>query len=145
MVTAGGSVGLIATRATLAGRVFDATLMKAGYTSVMPDDDAMDQWVLPGIELVKAGQTLQAAVLIENAVQALLRKGADAVVLACTGDTGCAGRLGVTAARKVRGQHCGFGASLCRLVDGEPREAGDESSPGHARLNTDLVPAQPEL
>ncbi len=84
MLPAGGSVGLIATRATLAGRVFDATLMKAGYTSVMPDDDAMDQWVLPGIELVKAGQTLQAAVLIEHAVQALLRKGADAVVLACT-------------------------------------------------------------
>ena len=84
MLTAGGSVGLIATRATLAGRVFDATLMKAGYTPVMPDDDAMDQWVLPGIELVKAGKTLQAAVLIENAVQALLRKGADAVVLACT-------------------------------------------------------------
>ena len=59
MPTAGGSVGLIATRATLAGRVFDAALMKAG-------------------------KTLQAAVLIENAVQALLRKGADAVVPACT-------------------------------------------------------------
>ena len=84
MVTAGGSVGLIATRATLAGRVFDAPLMKAGYTLVTPDDGAMDRWVLPGIELVKAGQTLQAAVLIEHAVQALLRKGADAVVLACT-------------------------------------------------------------
>jgi aspartate racemase len=84
LLTAGGSVGLIATRATLAGRVFDASLMKAGYTPVMPDDDAMDQWVLPGIELVKAGQSLQAAVLIERAVQALLKKGADAVVLACT-------------------------------------------------------------
>ena len=84
MPTAGGSVGLIATRATLAGRVFDAILMKAGYTPLMPDEDAMDQWVLPGIELVKAGKTLQAAVLIENAVQALLRQGADAVVLACT-------------------------------------------------------------
>lgn len=84
IVAAGGSVGIIATRATLAGQVFDATLMKAGYTPVMPDDDAMDQWVLPGIALVKAGQTLEAAVLIENAVQALLRKGADAVVLACT-------------------------------------------------------------
>lgn len=84
MLTAGGAVGLIATRATLAGRVFDARLMQAGYTPTMPDDEAMDQWVLPGIELVKAGQPLQAGVLIEQAVQALLRKGADAVVLACT-------------------------------------------------------------
>lgn len=83
-VTAGGCVGLIATRATLAGRVFDATLVQAGYTPVMPDYEAMDQWVLPGIERVKAGQTLQAAVLIERAVQALLQQGADAVVLACT-------------------------------------------------------------
>ncbi len=83
-LAAGGAVGLIATRATLAGRVFDATLTKAGYTPMVPDDDAMEQWVLPGIELVKAGKPLQAAVLIESAVQALLRQGADAVVLACT-------------------------------------------------------------
>lgn len=84
MLPAGGAVGLIATRATLAGRVFDAALMKAGYTPVMPDEDAMERWVLPGIDLVKAGRTLEAAVLIEHAVQALLRQGADAVVLACT-------------------------------------------------------------
>lgn len=84
MLSAGGSVGLIATRATLAGRIFDASLVKAGCTPLMPDDDVMDQLVLPGIELVKAGQTLQAAALIERAVQSLLGKGADAVVLACT-------------------------------------------------------------
>jgi aspartate racemase len=83
-VSAGGAVGLIATRATLAGRIFVAPLRQAGYTSLVPDDQAMDQWVLPGIDLVKAGKTLQAAVLIEHAVQALLDKGADAVVLACT-------------------------------------------------------------
>ena len=97
----------------------------------------MDQWVLPGVELVKARKTLEAAVLIENAVQALLRKGADAGGAGLHGNSGCAGRPGESrAAREVRGQHAGFGASLCRLVAGEPREAGDDTSPGHARLNT---------
>lgn len=84
MLSTGGSVGLIATRATLAGRVFDAPLMTAGYSLRVPDGESMDQLVLPGIELVKAGQTLQAGPLIEQAVRGLLQEGADAVVLACT-------------------------------------------------------------
>ncbi|MEN9761031.1 MAG: hypothetical protein RI906_857 [Pseudomonadota bacterium] len=84
MLSAGGSVGLIATRATLAGRIFDAPLMQTGYSLRVPDDESMDRLVLPGIELVKAGQTQQAGPLIEQAVQGLLQKGADAVVLACT-------------------------------------------------------------
>jgi aspartate racemase len=84
MLNAGGSVGLIATRATLAGRIFDAPLMRAGYSPRVPDDESMDRLVLPGIELVKAGQTQQAGPLIEQAVRGLLQEGADAVVLACT-------------------------------------------------------------
>ena len=84
MLNAGGSVGLIATRATLAGRIFDAPLMQAGYNLRVPDDESMDRLVLPGIELVKAGQTPQAGPLIEQAVRSLLQEGADAVVLACT-------------------------------------------------------------
>jgi len=40
--------------------------------------------VLPSIELVKAGQAVQGGRLIEQAVQALLSRGAGAVVLACT-------------------------------------------------------------
>lgn len=84
ILAAGGSVGLIATRATLAGRIFNEPLMQAGYTVLMPDDDLQGRLVLPGIELVKAGQTQQAGPLVEQAVQALLNQGADAVVLACT-------------------------------------------------------------
>jgi aspartate racemase len=84
VVSPGDGVGLIATRATLAGRIFDTPLIQAGYTLRVPEDDSMDRLVLPGIELVKAGQTLRAGPLIEQAVQALLQKGAGAVVLACT-------------------------------------------------------------
>ena len=44
----------------------------------------MDTLVLPGIEMVKAGETLRGAKLIEQAVQWLFNHGARAVVLACT-------------------------------------------------------------
>ena len=80
----GAPIGLIATRATLATRVFDTQLLQAGYTPMRPDDKLMDALVLPGIALVKAGQVAQAGPLIEQAVQALLSQGASAVVLACT-------------------------------------------------------------
>jgi aspartate racemase len=83
-VRAGEAVGLIATRATLAGRVFDAPLIQAGYTPVVPSDGLMDELVLPGIEWVKAGQSLSAGPLIAKAVQALLQQGVGAVILACT-------------------------------------------------------------
>jgi aspartate racemase len=44
----------------------------------------MDTLVLPGIEFVKAGDPLRGGRLIEEAVQALLDRGAGAVILACT-------------------------------------------------------------
>ena len=80
----GATIGIIATRATLTAKIFDAPLLSAGYTPMLPDDDMMDKLVLPGIELVKAGQVLQGGQLIEQAVQVLLNQGAGAVLLACT-------------------------------------------------------------
>jgi len=84
LVDTGTSVGLIATRATLAAKIFDTPLQQAGYTPMLPDDDMMDTLVLPGIELVKAGQAVQGGQLVAQAVQALLNRGAGAVLLACT-------------------------------------------------------------
>jgi aspartate racemase len=80
----GTRIGIIATRATLAAKIFEAPIKRAGYTLLLPDDDMMDALVLPSIELVKAGQAVQGGRLIEQAVQALLSRGAGAVVLACT-------------------------------------------------------------
>jgi len=84
LADAGAQIGLIATRATLVAHIFDAPLKLAGYTPLTPDDNMMEALVLPGIALVKAGQTAQGGQLIEQAVQALLQRGASAVVLACT-------------------------------------------------------------
>ena len=81
---AGQPIGIIATRATMVAKIFDAQLKSAGYTALLPDEDLMDALVLPGIELVKAGQAIKGGKLIEQAVRALMLRGAGAVVLACT-------------------------------------------------------------
>jgi aspartate racemase len=84
LANAGSQIGIIATRATLAAKIFDAPLTRAGYVVMLPDDNMMETLVLPGIDLVKAGQAVQGGQLIEQAVQALMARGAGAVVLACT-------------------------------------------------------------
>jgi aspartate racemase len=81
---AGSTIGIIATRATLAAQIFDPALARAGYTAMLPDDAVMQSLVLPGIECVKAGDAVRGGQLIEQAVQALLNQGAHAVILACT-------------------------------------------------------------
>jgi aspartate racemase len=84
LADAGSSIGIIATRATLAARIFDPALARAGYTVLLPDENEMNTLVLPGIEFVKRGDPLRGGRLIEEAVQALLNHGAQAVILACT-------------------------------------------------------------
>lgn len=80
----GSKIGIIATRATLAAQIFDLTLVRLGYTVVLPNESLMDRLVLPGIDMVKAGEPLRGGQLIEQAVQTLLNNGARAVILACT-------------------------------------------------------------
>jgi aspartate racemase len=84
LADAGSKIGIIATRATLAAKIFDPALVRSGYTVILPDENVMNTLVLPGIEFVKAGDTLRGGQLIEEAVQALLNHGARAVILACT-------------------------------------------------------------
>ena len=80
----GASIGLIATRATLAARIFDAPLLAAGYSPLPPEDFQLDDVILPAIEHVKAGRAAVGGQLIEQAVTRLLARGAAAVILACT-------------------------------------------------------------
>ena len=84
LADAGSTIGIIATRATLAAQIFDPELIRSGYKVMLPEDHVMNTLVLPGIERVKAGDTSHGGQLFEQAVQALLQHGARAVVLACT-------------------------------------------------------------
>jgi aspartate racemase len=80
----GAQIGLIATGATLATGLFDGQLRVRGYVPLLPDESDMSELVLPAIELVKAGQAAAGGALVERAVQALLDRGAQTVLLACT-------------------------------------------------------------
>ena len=84
LADARSTIGIIATRATLAAQIFDPALSRSGFTVMVPDETVMNTLVLPGIECVKAGDTLRGGQLIEEAVQTLLNHGAHAVILACT-------------------------------------------------------------
>ena len=84
LASSGSAIGIIATRATISAQIFDPALLRLGYRVVLPNESVMDTLVLPGIEMVKVGETLRGAKLIEQAVQWLFNHGARAVVLACT-------------------------------------------------------------
>jgi aspartate racemase len=77
-------IGLVATRATLVGRIFDGPLQAAGYSVLWPTEAELADAVLPSIRRVKEGSMVQAGRLLEPAVQALIDRGAAAVILACT-------------------------------------------------------------
>lgn len=80
----GARIGLVATRATLATRLFEPALHAQGLTLLAPSDTALDHWILPAIALVKAGNTHEAGPPLERAIQAMLDAGAQGVILACT-------------------------------------------------------------
>jgi aspartate racemase len=84
LATPGSTVGIIATRATLAARIFDDSLFKQGYNLAVPENLEMNDLILPAIALVKAGRAAEGGRLIEQAVSNLLLRGASAVILACT-------------------------------------------------------------
>jgi aspartate racemase len=83
-LAAGARIGIIATRATLAARLFEPALERRGLRALRPDDALLDGCILPSIADVKAGRLDAARTPMRQAVQALLDQGAERVLLACT-------------------------------------------------------------
>jgi aspartate racemase len=83
-VAPGRAIGLVATRATLAAGMFGRQLHRRGYSAMLPSEEELEGAVLPSIREVKAGRAEAAGVRLAPAVQALLDRGAAAVILACT-------------------------------------------------------------
>ncbi len=83
-VAPGARVAVIGTRATLTAKLFDRRLNALGYETMQPSEAELAGAVLPAIEKVKAGDVAAAAAVLKPAIAALLDRGADAVVLACT-------------------------------------------------------------
>jgi aspartate racemase len=84
----GASIGLLCTDATLAsGLYMNRTLRCAqspGVQWALPTAQEMLELVMPGIRAVKAGALDRGAELLGAAAQALVRRGARALVLGCT-------------------------------------------------------------
>jgi len=80
----GSRIGLVATRATLAAKIFEGPLQRRGYLPLLPTEAELACAIVPSIEAVKAGRNEDAGHLLAPAVQALLDRGAAAVILGCT-------------------------------------------------------------
>jgi aspartate racemase len=76
-------VGIIATAATLAARIYQGRL-DAGIEWIAPDDALFESAVQPGIDAVKRNAVSEGGRLLEPVVSGLIARGAECVVLACT-------------------------------------------------------------
>lgn len=88
-VGAGATIGLLCTDATLASGLYmnrippgTAAQQRAPWT--LPTATEMLEWVMPGIRAVKADELDRGGDLLARAAQALVRRGAEALVLGCT-------------------------------------------------------------
>lgn len=86
-VAPGAAIGLLGTDATLASGLYFNRIPAPGAAPVrwtLPTATEMMEWVMPGIAAVKSGALAQGRELLGSAAQALVRRGAQALVLGCT-------------------------------------------------------------
>ncbi len=76
-------IGIIATAATLAARIYEARLA-SGIEYLMADPALYDSAVQPAIDAVKRNASVDGGRLVEPVIESLLGRGASCVVLACT-------------------------------------------------------------
>ncbi|MFQ5995712.1 MAG: aspartate/glutamate racemase family protein [Acidiferrobacterales bacterium] len=83
-VGAAGRIGLLATAATLHSGFFQRRLEGAGFDVLLPREQDTKEFVLPAIACVKRYDMTGALPLAAQAVERLLERGAQNVVLACS-------------------------------------------------------------
>jgi aspartate racemase len=82
--TAPGPVGIMATEAALAMRLYQDGLEARGWRCVVPSPETMASRVTPAIEMIKANRVSEAYPLLSLCVDELVEQGAVAIILACT-------------------------------------------------------------
>lgn len=78
------TIGVMGTQGTIELGLYQYRLNKLGWTCVCPTPEEMATKVQPAIDLIKAGQTDQAYLLLISVVDRLVASGVSAVVLGCT-------------------------------------------------------------
>lgn len=79
-----GPIGLMATKGTLAMRLYQQRLEGRGHDCLVPSEEEMDRIVMPAIDLVKANRVTESYAPLAEVARRLIARGAKAVVLGCT-------------------------------------------------------------
>jgi aspartate racemase len=80
----GKTVGLIATKGTLAAGFFQQRLKAHGFDCIVHSDAELDEIILPSIVHVKRNELEAAGALLTIGVEKLIARGAGGVILGCT-------------------------------------------------------------
>ena len=78
------NVGIIATHGTLAAGWYQQKLAALGMSAITPEAEELDQWFVPGCYAVKRGALQEGGQLLSQQAQALLERGAEYIIMACT-------------------------------------------------------------
>lgn len=79
-----GRVGLIATQGTLDADLFQRRFADLGLETLLPRPQEMAEWFVPGCYAVKRGELRQGGELLSLLAGALMERGAERLVLACS-------------------------------------------------------------
>jgi aspartate racemase len=79
-----GPVGIMATEAALAMRLYQDGLEAQGWRCVVPSPETMAVRVTPAIEMIKVNRLSEAYTLLSLCVDELVEQGVAAIILACT-------------------------------------------------------------
>ena len=79
-----GPIGLLSTEATLFSRIYHDRLAHRGIGLTVNSPEERDEFINPGIELVKCGRLEEAGMAVQQAVSRLLERGAQTLILGCT-------------------------------------------------------------
>ncbi len=79
-----GPVGLIGTHGTIATRLYQDLLEPAGIECLVLDEQEMNALFVPGCYAIKRGAVREGGRLLEAAAEALVLRGANRLLLACT-------------------------------------------------------------
>jgi len=78
------TIGILGTQGTIATGLYQNMLSQQAWTCIAPTEIELTKFVQPGINLVKAGNMIAAHDMFMPAIDHLISKGAEAIVLGCT-------------------------------------------------------------
>jgi aspartate racemase len=77
-------VGIVATRGTLAGNLYQDRLTARNIPYLINTDDELDALFTPGAYAIKQNRLDHGGTLLESAARQLVQRGAQTLILACT-------------------------------------------------------------